>query len=97
VTIDQVLQLLEIGISVTTMAGGAFALGRVFERIERTQKDVSEIKGALFGTDAKEGVFLPRAEAKLMFQSAMQREDLDRRFDLINNRLNVIDGRAPPD
>jgi hypothetical protein len=97
-SVDQMLQLVQIGVSVLTLGGVAFALGRVFERIALMQRDTAEIKGALFGTEAKEGIFLRRSEADLMQTNATQQHlEIDRRFAELGQRFSAFELRPPVD
>ena len=91
----EILQWVQIGLSALTMLGGAFALGRVFERMTAFQEGQKEIKVALFGPDGQGGVFLRRAEAELMLQSAnSQRAAQNSRLEELSTRLHAVEARG---
>lgn len=80
-TPDQILQFAQIGVSFLAFGGIVFAMGRIAERVTGLHKGQEEIKAALFGGEDRDGVFLRRAEAKLMLEnSSREHEAFDRRL-----------------
>lgn len=81
-SLDTVLQLLQIVISLVTLAGVGYAAGRFSSRFEALERSNQELKTALFGGDQQEGIFLRRTEAELLIhKNDSEHEEFRRRFD----------------
>lgn len=61
-TLTQSLQVAQILISVLTLGGVAFAMGRLVGRIDSFEKSLESLKKALFGNTGYDGAFVSRIE-----------------------------------
>lgn len=94
-TLSQVLQYVQLALGIFTLAGAAFALGVLFNKVETLRAGQQAIQESLFGGDDQRGMFLRRAEAELMVgASVREREALARRVDELTQRLGEVDGRV---
>lgn len=67
------ISLLNMGVSLLTLLGVAYAMGRIMSRFDAVEK-------AIFGGDDQQGIFLRRAEAELLH------EQLGKRLELVEGR-----------
>lgn len=67
-TVEQYLQWAQLAVSVVTLLGGAFILGRLFERLSMLEDGFVELKRAIFGRDAQGGIFVRQTEFKLILE-----------------------------
>lgn len=84
---DQILQFTQIGVSLITLGGLAFSVGRIYGRIEGLEKGQSEIKVALFGQAGSGGAYIRRDEMTLL------REAADREHEILHKAQDDLLGR----
>ena len=96
--LEQVLQWCQILLSILTLAGGAFTIGRVFERMANMQKDLDDFKLSLFGPYGDAGIFIRRSEADLLFKQADRaRGEFDTRLSDLASRMGGLEQRMGGD
>lgn len=93
-TAEQILQIAQIIVSLATLGGIAFAVGRLYGRIDHLSEGQKEVKDALFGTNGNESAFLRRSEAELMRdQEVAEHAAFDKRLEDFNVRLGRVEHR----
>jgi len=95
VTPSDVLVGLQIVATLLGFGGIAFSLGRLYGRIDSVARIQQEMKEAMFGGEEQGGVFLRRAEGRLMMENAnREHEAFDRRLGEFHERLGVLEQRG---
>lgn len=90
--LSQILQVVQLVTLLGGFGGLTFSVGRVFGRIESLEKSQNEMKAMLSGGDDGDGIFLRRAEARIMLESATQQhEAFDRRLEELGVRLGALE------
>ena len=82
---------LQIVVSILTLAGVAFTIGRLVGRIDTMERVMNEVRDSLFGVNGGEGAFLRKSEARLMF------ETVNREHASFDDRLTDLAGKMPHD
>jgi hypothetical protein len=89
--LEQVLQWVQIVVSILTLAGVAFAVGRLVGRIDTVERAVNEIRDALFGAQQNgDGAFIRKTEVVLMLDS------MNKQQAAFDDRLTEIASRQAP-
>lgn len=93
-SLDVLVQILQIVVMLAGFGGMAFTLGRMFQMVSQLQKSHDDVKVTLFGKDGQGGMFLTRESAKLMLDNATQEhEAFDRRLNDLSSRIGVLESR----
>lgn len=79
-TFAGMISLLNMAVSLCTLLGVAYALGRILARFDAVEK-------AIFGGDDQQGIFLRRSEAEILLEKNNQEhEQFTKRLDGISAR-----------
>ncbi len=71
--LPEAVNVANLAVSLVTLAGLAFGMGRLYGRIEGLEKGQAEIKGALFGAPGVDGTFVRKSEVELMLEAQNSR------------------------
>lgn len=92
-TIAEILQICQIGVSLFILGGGAFAMGGLFQKVNGLTESHARMRAALFPPGG-EGVFVTRSEADLMQQNAnREHEAFDRRLTEQAHLIGLLQAR----
>jgi len=91
-TTQENLQLAQLVLAVVGILGLAFALGRIYGRIEGLEKGLAEMKHSLFGLDGSEGAFVRQSTLRLILESKTREHgEFDRRLSDVGERVAQLE------
>jgi len=96
--LEQMLQIVQMGVSFLAFGGIVFGMGRMAERLNgversngKTEIKLDGLKESLFGADGSDGVFLRRSEFREAIDTMIrEREAQDRRMGEISHDIGGL-------